>query len=351
MTFPRSSGPENRAEAQLSALVSLAPAELARRRLADFLALVFPDYQRAPHLDVLCDRLEALERREIDRLMVFAPPRHSKSLHVAQGLPAWWLGRRPTDSVILSSYSSELAESHSRRARGFLDDPRFPFPGVAVSQESAAVGRWHTTAGGGVIAAGVGGGITGFGADLLVADDLVKGREEADSPAIREATWRWWTEVAQTRLQPRAVVLLTATRWHEDDVPGRVLSSPGAHRWTVLSLPALAEEGDPLGRREGEPLWPDWFPRERLLALRAELGERAFLALYQQAPTSDAGGIFRREWLAGRWSALPPQGWAWPIVQAVDASFGKGVGSDWSAILTVGSLEGNLLVLDARRGR
>jgi predicted phage terminase large subunit-like protein len=218
-----------------------------------------------------------------------------------------------------------------------------------VSPESAAVNRWNTTGGGGVIAAGVGGGLTGFGADLLIVDDPVKDRSEADSPAIREATWRWWTEVALTRLQPGAVVLLTMTRWHEDDLAGRILAAPSTDEWTVLSLPALAEEGDVLGRVLDEPLWPEWFGAGALQARRAETGPRGWAALYQQRPSPEEGNIFRREWLAGRWTELPRLGVA--VVQGVDASFGKGVASDFSAIVTVGSDGHDLYVLDVSRGR
>lgn len=315
---------------QLRAVAPLAAQELARRRLGDFLAAILPGYQSAPHTTALCAHLEALEAREIRRLIVTMPPRHGKTLHVSQALPAWYLGRRPGEQVILASYAAELAEQNSRRARGFLLDPRWPFE-ARVSAKSAAVGRWHTNAGGGCIAAGVGGGITGFGADLLVVDDPVKGREEADSAAIRESTWRWWTEVALTRLQPGAVVLLVQTRWHEDDLAGRVLSSPGAKEWTVLSLPAFAEEGDSLGRAEGEALWADWYAADHLAALRTEIGERAYSALYQQQPTPDRGGIFQRPWLEGRYTRLPEGVRA---LQAVDSAFKTGVGNDWSVIAT-----------------
>jgi predicted phage terminase large subunit-like protein len=335
--------------APLHAVAPLAQAELARRRLADLLALLLPSYERAAHLDLLAEHLEALDRREIVRLLVQMPPRHGKTLHVSQAFPAWWLGRHPADSIILASYAAELAEANSRRARGFLLDQRWPFPDVRVSPESGAVGRWNTTGRGGLIAAGVGGGLTGFGADLLVVDDPVKDRAEADSEAVRESIWKWWTEVALTRLQPSAVVLLTMTRWHEDDLAGRILASPGAGEWAVLSLPALADENDRLGREEGEALWPAWFPADRLDALRTEIGTRAFLALYQQSPTSEEGSIFRREWLTGRYSELPRAGLR--IVSGVDSSFGKGVASDFSAIVTVGADDRYLYVLDVARGR
>ncbi len=235
-------------------LAPLLQAELARRRLGDFLATLLPSYQAAAHTRLLCEHLERLEAREIRRLIVLAPPRHSKSTHVAQAFPAWYLGRRPSESVIVASYSAELAEAHSRRARGYVADPRYPFE-TRIAADSSAVNRWATTDGGGLIAAGVGGGLTGHGADVLVVDDPVRDREAADSPTIRESTWRWWSEVALTRCQPGAVILLTQTRWHQDDLAGRILNAPGADEWTLLRMPALAEEEeDPLEREEGEAL-------------------------------------------------------------------------------------------------
>jgi len=333
---------------QREALAAVARAELARRRLADCAALLVPQYQRAAHLDKLAEHLEALERRDIDRLIVSMPPRHGKSLHVSQVLPSWWLGRRPSDSVILASYAAELATANSRRARGFMLDSLYPFPGVQVSDESAAAGRWHTTKGGGCLAAGVGGGITGFGADLFVCDDPVKDAEEAASPTVLASTWDWWTTVALTRLQPGAAVLLTMTRWSEGDLVGRVLDSPGAGDWTVLSLPAIAEGEDALGRAEGDALWSDRYPAEVLDQRRVDLGSRAFAALYQQAPTSAEGHTFERDWLAGVYDQPPKLD---EIVLAVDSSYGEGTASDYSAVTVVGRDRSHFYVLDCRRGR
>lgn len=330
--------------------VLAAPARraLARRRFADFLDLAVPDYQRARHADLLIEHLEALERREIRRLIVAMPPRHSKTLHASQAFPAWYLGRRPSEHVILASYAAELAQQNSRRARGFMMDSSWPFE-TRVSPESSAVGRWATTSGGGLIASGVGGGLTGFGANLLVVDDPLKDREQADSAAIRDSVWSWWGEVAMTRLQPDAVVLLMATRWHLDDLTGRVLESPGADEWTVLSLPALAGDDDPLGREEGEALWPAWYPAPLLGSLRVDIGERAFQSLYQQAPTPDRGHVIQRDWLEGRYDQLPDRGVT--IVQAVDSSFKTGTANDYSVIATWASDRTYYYLVNIWRGK
>lgn len=177
----------------------------------------------------MCNLLERLERRERDRAIVEIPPRCGKSLHCSQAFPAWYLGRHPDHQVILASYTAERAEDNSRAVRRFMQDPHYPFP-VRVSKSSSSVGRWHTTAGGILIAEGVGGGLTGFGAHLLVIDDPVKDREEADSHIMRERAWSWFTEVAMTRLMPGGIVLLVMTRWHEDDLAGRILNSPWADK-------------------------------------------------------------------------------------------------------------------------
>jgi predicted phage terminase large subunit-like protein len=334
--------------AETQALAAVARAELARRRLTDYAALVVPSYERAPHLELLCEHLEALERREINRLIVAMPPRHGKSLHVSQVFPSWWLGRRPRESAILASYASELAEQNSRRARACAQDASYPFPDVRVSDESSAVGRWHTTQGGGVLAAGVGAGITGWGADLLVVDDPVKDAEEASSEAMLERIWQWWTQVALTRLMPNAAVLLTMTRWSEGDLVGRVLESENAGEWAVLALPALAEEDDALGRAEGEALWAARYDRAALDHRRVDLGARAFNALYQQRPSSATGGTFQRTWLTGRYSSLPE---GCHVVQAIDSAFKTGTANDWSVIATWATDKRFYYLLDVERGK
>jgi predicted phage terminase large subunit-like protein len=329
-------------------VAALARIELAHRRLGDFVHRMMGDtYESPPHVRAICEHLEALEAREIERLIITMPPRHGKTLHMSQAFPAWYLGHRPSEHVILASYGAELAEQNSRRARGFLTDAQWPFD-TELSSESAAVGRWHTTAGGGVIAAGVAGALTGFGADLLVVDDPLKDRDEADSETIRERAWRWLVEVALTRLHKDAVVLLGMTRWHEDDLAGRLLNSAGADAWTVLSLPAIAEENDALGRDEGEALWPDRYDLATLEAQRETMGSRAFAALYQQRPTPDAGGTFQRQWFEGRYERLPE---GLRTIQAVDSAFKTGVANDYSVISTWTADDRFLYLVDVWRSR
>jgi predicted phage terminase large subunit-like protein len=330
-----------------AAVAPFAREELARRRLPDFLGLMHHDYRPAAHTQLLCEHGEAVEAGEIDRLMIFLPPRHGKSLHVSQALPAWFLGRQPRKNVILASYADELAHKNSRTARGFLEDDRWPFE-TRLSAQSHAAGRWNTTDGGGVIAAGVGAGITGQGADLMVLDDLIRDRADADSQAIRESTWAWLGQVAMTRLHRGAAVVYATTRWHEDDPAGRLLDSPGGSRWVVLRLPALAEEDDPLGRIEGEPLWPSEFDVEHFAEQRELMGPRAFAAVHQQSPTPEKGAIFERPWFDGRYAKVPE---GLRIVQAVDSAFKTGVAHDYSVIATWGTDRRFFYLLDVRRAK
>lgn len=312
--------------------------------LAEFCALTDPGYQPARHTERLCAELQKVETGETQRLAIFLPPRHSKTYHTSERFPAWWLGKHPEQQIILASYGAELAEASSRRARGLLQHPSYPFP-ARVAQDSSAVNRWGTTQGGIVHAAGVGGAMTGFGAHLLVVDDPVRGRAEADSETYRNRAWEWWTEVARTRLMPGGRVVLCQTRWHEDDLAGRILNGSGAGNWTVLNLPALAEDDDQLGRSKGEALWPEWFDTAALASLKLDLGSRGWSALYQQRPTSDEGGIFKRAW----WQRYESTGDVLFIY--VDTAAKTGLHNDFSVASAWASVDGFYDVVDVLRGR
>lgn len=313
-------------------------AEAARRWLSSFCSLMDPAYTPARHTTAICDHLEAVERGEIDRLALFLPPRHSKTYHVSQRFPAWYLGRHPEHQVILASYGADLAESNSRVVRNLLSDVRYPFD-TRVAQDSAAVNRWSTDARGTIIAAGVGGAMTGFGAHLMVIDDPVKGREEADSDAYRERAWEWYSDVARTRLMPGGKIVLCQTRWHEDDLAGRaVFANPD--RWTIVKMPALSADD--------EPLWPEWFDRAALDEIRVDIGSRAWTALYQQEPSAAEGGMFKRAWFERRFDGTPDLPL---VVQAVDSAFKTGTLNDYSVIATWGTDGVDYYLLDVWRDR
>ncbi len=328
-------------------LQSAAPRSLPEEdqpTLAEFCALTDPGYQTARHTELICRELEAVEAGETRRLMLFMPPRHSKTYHVSERFPAWWMGKHPEHQVMLASYSAALAERSSRRARGLLASPGYPFQ-TRIAADSKAVGHWETTVGGQVHAVGVGGSSTGFGAHCLLIDDPVKDREQADSESYRERAWEWWTDTARTRLMPGGSVVLCNTRWHEDDLAGRILNSAGAAEWRVVSLPALAEDDDPLGRAPGEALWPEWFDAAALASLQQDLGTRGWSALYQQRPTSDEGGIFKRAW----WKRYDTTGPALFIY--VDTAAKTGLHNDYSVASAWASVDGYFDIVGVLRGR
>ncbi|MCR4376349.1 MAG: phage terminase large subunit, partial [Acidobacteria bacterium] len=323
------------------AALAWAEAECARQSLVDYANLLSRDtYEQPPHVLKLIDALEAVERGDIRRLMVNMPPRGSKSMHCSRLLPSWWLGRRPADGVILASYGDTLAVDNGRAVRDFLQHPRYPFP-ASMRSDAKAAGRWYTNQGGGLIAVGRGAGLTGWmlPGNLIVPDDIIKDREEANSAVIRESAWSWWQEVLSTRLAPDGAIVFPSTRWHEDDVAGRILNSPGAADWTVLSFPYSAEEDDPLGREIGEPLTTyGYVPSVE----KGEISSYAWAALYQQRPQAATGGMFKRAWFDHRYRQLPVavniEGRSvdidWTIVQSCDAAWKEDISNDWSVIGT-----------------
>lgn len=229
----------------------------------------------------------------LDRFIVEVPPRHGKTESVMRHWPAWLTGELPWLKVISTSYSAALAYENSRRVRNLIQSDLYQtmYPHMSLAADRASVQQWYTNGGGGMVAAGVGGSVTGFGGNLILVDDPVKSRAEAESAVIRERNWQWFINDLYTRLEPPGVVILTMTRWHEDDLSGRLQrEEPG--RWTVLRLPALAEEDDPLGRSLSEPLWPKRFGRKVLEKARELMGEYAFSALYQQRPLPAGGALF-----------------------------------------------------------
>jgi len=358
---------------QEEARAELARRELARRHLVDFSCYVAPYYRPARHHRLVGEHLEQVETyvrsrgaTGIGRLLILEPPRYGKSEQMSRHFPPWVLGRLPDTHIILTSYIYDLAAKFSRAARDVvLSTPfRAVFGELAsiespveMSEDSRSVKAWELAAPhrGGMIATGVGGGITGSGANLFLVDDPFKNREEAESESHRESVWEWWTSTAYTRLEDGAAVVASLTRWHADDWAGRLLKAmamdPKADRWVVLCLPAIAEgkekintnitneanytnafvidmgngfgkvvgnvqddfekyqrekmlEGiwvdreDALERKPGEALWPEKYSEEDLERIRINIGEYDFEALYQQRPYSRTGNYFQKPWFA-----------------------------------------------------
>ncbi len=240
----------------------------------------------------------AVAAGEIDRLMLFLPPRSGKSELASRYFPAWFVGLWPDKRVILTSYEAGFAELWGAKARDILAEFGWLF-GVKISKDSAAASHWDVKGhAGGMDTAGIGGPITGKGADVLIIDDPIKNQEEADSSKYREKIWDWFQTTAYTRLEPKGAIILVMTRWHPDDLAGRLVRQmdSGGEHWEVVSLPALAEENDLLKRMPEEPLWPTRFDKEALLVKKKTLGPRRWAAMYQQRPVPQEGTMFRREW-------------------------------------------------------
>ena len=303
---------------------------LAREDLAAYALALWPPLELAPHVKCNIDELERVESGLHDRVMEFLPPRHSKSLPSSRIFPAWYLGRHPDRSVIAASYGQELASDFGRQVRNFIADPlhRAIFPECAIADDSAAAHRFNLTAGGAYYAVGAGGPITGRGADLLIIDDPIKSREQAYSATERKSLQQWYESVAYTRLQPNAAIILIQTRWHEDDLAGWLLREHAREGWKVISLPALAELDDPLGRTEGEPLWPERFGLDVLERIRDAIGTSAWLSLYQQRPVREQGGTFHRDWWRSYNQAFECQ----RIVFSLDTAFKTAQSADYSVV-------------------
>lgn len=294
-------------------LARMAQQELARRHLLDYVTYGDPDYVVGRHHRLIASQLDATlaevmavrERRlasgeSVDnRVIITVPPRYGKSRLVSEEYPSHILGRYPALSVIVCSYSAQLAFDFSRRARNRLSELGNELFDVKVSRDSGAVERWSVSGhpSGGLVAAGVGGPITGRGAHVAIVDDPFKNWQEAASPTVRDSVWEWYKSTLRTRLAPGGAVIIVMTRWHEDDLVARLLKAEkdGGEKWKVINLPAVAEDDDLLGRERGEPLWPEMFGPEELVATEAALGGYLWNALYQQRPRPESGAIFKRQ--------------------------------------------------------
>lgn len=269
---------------------------LARRRFWFFCQYShFGKWHLAPHLELICSELEEVEAGRLDRLILTVPPRHGKSMSVTETFPAWYLGRNPEKRVIEASYSDDLARTFGDKCRRKIEVFGPELWGLEIDRRRADKSDWgikdHN---GGMVSAGIGGSLTGRGADLLIIDDPVKNRQEADSQTYRDRVWSEWQSTLSTRLHPKAVVVVVLTRWHEDDLAGRLIKAE-PNRWKLLNLPAIAEENDPLGRPVGAALWPERYDEAELAGIKITAGSRDWEALYQGRPSPLQGGLFKRQ--------------------------------------------------------
>lgn len=301
---------------QQAAAAELLKRRRARSSLLNFTNYTFPQYRAERVHELIAARLDRVVAGECRRLMIFAPPQHGKSELASVRMPAYWLGRRPDDSVIMASYAASLAYSKSRQARSIVESDEFArlFGGITTRADSRAVDHWEISARrGGLLAVGVGGPVTGHGALLGVIDDPFENWEQAQSATIRDKVWEWWRTTFRTRIWEHGAIVLIMTRWHEDDLAGRLMADQG-ELWEILRLPALAEsqderdannarlglpagEPDPLGREAGEPLAPGRYSREALNSLRRDVGEMAWWSEYQGVPRAPEGNRIKRHML------------------------------------------------------
>jgi predicted phage terminase large subunit-like protein len=324
--------------------------DAAHDSLPAFCRFMFRRFQQPKHIAYIIDHLEALERGEIDRLMIECPPRHGKSYLCSWLFLAWFIGRHPELSVMHVSYGAALSNDFGSRIRNTLSDPRFVriFPRAELRPDSRAMNRFTTTAGGNYYGLGYGGPVTGRGAQLMIIDDPIKSMTEAQSAAHRQTLRSYYESTLYTRLEPGARVVLISTRWHQDDLSGW-LQRESEDKWKVLTLPAVAEPNDPLGRLEGHALWPERFNAAKLAKIRRQIGSIAWLAEYQQRPSAIEGGTFQRKWW-GSYDQMPEK--FTEIVFSLDTAFKTGRTNDYSVILVLGiTRKAQYYILDMLRGR
>lgn len=315
----------------------------ARSNLIEFTQYTLPKYAPAGHHALIGEKLEGIAAGTIDRLMVNMPPRHGKSELASRRFPAWLLGISPEIELVVASYNADKAREFGYEVRDIVRSTEYQalFPGVQLKDDAKAADRWNTNAGGSFRAVGIGTALTGRGADVLLIDDPIKDDEEADSELRRDRIWSWYSSVAYTRLSPGGRVVVIQTRWHEDDLTGRLLSeqAKGGDQWEVLELPAILSTG--------EALWPERYPLDYLNRIKRVTLPRHWAALYQQRPAPEEGAYYKRDWF--RYYTDVPKHLR--IYGASDYAVTDGDG-DWTVHIVIGvDPDDNIYVLDLWRGQ
>ncbi|MDP4120866.1 MAG: phage terminase large subunit [Bacillota bacterium] len=277
--------------------------ELARRHYRDYLTLSNNGlYKHAPHTLFLCNKIEEIICGKDKRLMVFMPPRHGKSMTITESLPSYFLLKNPDKRVIISSYGDDLAQVFGRKNRAKIREYGKLLFNLDIAQDMGSVKAWNIENHvGGVVSSGIGGTITGQGADLLIIDDPVKNKQEAYSKTYRDRVYDEYKSTLRTRLHSGGSIIIILTRWHEDDLAGRLIKESGDNpdeKWEIINLPAICEyQNDVLGRQIGETLWPKGgYDANWAKQTEREVGSREWASLYQQRPSPAEGNIFKREW-------------------------------------------------------
>ena len=330
--------------------------EKSQNSFLHYVRKMWPGFIAGRHHKLMADKFERIANGELRRVIINMPPRHTKSEFASFLLPSWFLGRFPQKKVIQTSHTAELAVGFGRKVRNLVgaDVYKEVFPNVGLQADSKAAGRWSTNHGGEYFAIGVGGAVTGKGADLLIIDDPHSEQEAKlamTDPGIFDSVYEWYTSGPRQRLQPGGSIVIVMTRWSTKDLTGRILKSSiedeKVNEWEIIELPALLPSGN--------PLWPEFWPIEELEALKAELPVSKWNAQYQQKPTSEEGAIIKREWWK-MWEGDRPPSCEF-IIQSWDTAFTKSNRSDFSACTTWGVFhpdegpDAHVILLDAFKER
>ena len=347
--------------AALSILDELNRRKTKTKSQTDFLAYVkhvWPGFIHGKHHSIMAKAFERVTAGELKRLIINMPPRHTKSEFASYLLPSWFLGKYPTKKVIQTSHTAELATDFGRKVRNLVDSELYKtvFPAISLQSDSKAAGRWNTSHGGTYFAIGVGGAVTGKGADLLIIDDPHSEQEATlaeINPEIYDKTYEWYTSGPRQRLQPGGSIVIVMTRWSKRDLTGQVLKAAaqrGGDDWEVIEFPAILPSGN--------PLWPGFWSLEELSALKEELPNAKWMAQYQQNPTSETSAIVKREWWQVWEDESPP--YCEFVLQSWDTAFEKTNRADYSACTTWGVFsrlddtglpQTNIILLNAFRKR
>lgn len=351
------------ASAHVRAVLAGVERDMALKRSPGAMSRILTDgkEKQARHLDLIDQVFRDIARGRPRKVLITMPPRHGKSRRAARWAPLWYLARHPDHRVMIASYSADLADDHGRWIRDAINSYG-PQLGIALHAGSKAANRFDLAdpdtgerLEGGLVTAGVGGGLTGKGAHLAVVDDPIKDAADAESPTMRRRLWDWWTSVLNTRIEPGGSIIVIQTRWHEEDLAGRILAGEDADDWTILDLPAIADsDDDVLGRAIGEPLWPVRYGRRALEKIRRAVGERVWWSLYQQKPRPLEGGVWKWPWITEH--RITPQAFRGVdltrVVVAVDTAGGADDVNDETGLCAAGrDGAGELYVIADRSGR
>ena len=330
--------------------------ELQREGKEKFLTYIkhmWPDFVEGRHHQIFAEKLELVAQGKLKRLIVNMPPRHTKSEFASTYFPSWILGRNPKLKVMQITHTGELAFRFGRKVRDIVDSAEYQevFPGVHLKTDSKSAGRWETNDGGEAFYSGIGGAVTGRGADLLVLDDI-HSEQDALSPTALDNAWDYYSSGPRQRLQPGGAIVIVMTRWSTKDLTGRLLNKQAedhADQWEVVEFPAIFPDS-------GEALWPEYWALSELEGVKASLPVSKWEAQWMQNPTSEEGAILKREWWQiWKKDDIPQMQY---IIQSYDTAYTKKETSDFSAITTwgvfypdEGSTRPALLLLDVKKGR